>query len=164
MIRRASGLAGIAGCGARHALTGRHQPASNRELGKSDPPREGATMTKRLIYMASIALIGLMGREASAAPAAWRSGIAGDIAAATANAADAPPVCQRGGGRGGGGYRGGGGGGYRGGGYRGGGGGGFNRGGAAAGGSWAGVSGGNRGNFNSANVNRGNFNTANINR
>src|SRR5262249_31152368 len=106
-------------------------------------------MTKCLLYMAPIALIGLMAMEARAVAAAWSGSIARNIAAATADARDAPLVLVRGGGRGGGGgYRGGGGSGYRGGGVAGGG---VNRGSYAGRGSWSGVSGGsvNRGNFNS---------------
>src|SRR5215831_12352133 len=86
-------------------------------------PSEAKAMTKCLLYMAPIALIGLMAAEAHAVPAVWSNGIARNITAATADARDAPLVLvQRGGGRGGGGgFRGGGGGGYRGGGYAGGG-------------------------------------------
>jgi hypothetical protein len=110
-------------------------------------------MTKCLLYVAPIALVGLMAAEASAAPAAWSGSIARDIAAATAEGTDAPLVLVRGGGGrgGGGGFRGGaGGGGFRGGaggvagGHRGGfSGGGFNRAGAGVG---------------AGNLNRGNFN------
>src|SRR3954470_6811846 len=94
-------------------------------------------MTKYLLYMASTALVGLMATQASAAPVAWGGSMARNIAAATADAKDAPLVLvQRGGGRGGGGR--GGGGGFQGGGGRGGGsfagGGGAHRGGVAGGG------------------------------
>ena len=111
-------------------------------------------MTKCLLFMAPIALIGLMATEAPAVPAAWSGSMARNIAAATADAKDAPLVLVRGGGRGGGGgFRGSGGGGYRGGGSVAGGG--VNRGGYAGRGSWSGVAGSvNRGNFSSANVNR----------
>ena len=70
-------------------------------------------MTKYLLYMASTALVGLMATQASAAPVAWGGSMARNIAAATADAKDAPLLLvQRGGGRGGGGGgRGGGGGG-----------------------------------------------------
>src|SRR6516165_6580973 len=119
---------------------------------------EATAMTKCLLYMAPIVLIGLVATEASATTAA-RSGSMGRNITATAPEGTGVPlalVCQRGG-RGGGGARAGGGG-YRGGGggYRGGGGG--YRGG---GGSWAGAG---RGNFSGANVNRGNFSGANVNR
>ena len=101
-------------------------------------------MTKCLLYMAPIALIGLMATEARAVPAVWSGSMARDIAAATADAKAAPLVLVRGGGRGGG-FRGGGCGGYRGGGGRVSGGG-VNRGGAAGRGSWAGAGAGvNRG-------------------
>ena len=112
-------------------------------------------MTKCLLYMAPIVLIGLLATEAPAASAA-RAGSMGRNITATAPEGTGVPlglVCQRGG-RGGGGARAGGGG------YRGGG-----------GGSWAGAGRGNfsganvnRGNFSGANINRGNFNSANVNR
>ena len=117
-------------------------------------------MTKCLLYMAPIVLIGLVATETPAARAAWSGSIGRNIAAIAPEGTAVPLVleCQRGGGRGGGGYRGGGGS------YRGGGGG-------RAGGSWAGAGRGNfsganvnRGNFGGANVNRGNFNSANVNR
>src|SRR5947209_17975275 len=104
-------------------------------------------MIKSLLYMAPIALVGLVATEASAAPVAWSGSTGRNITATVPEGTGVPLVlvCQRGGrGGGGGGFRGGGGGGAR-----GGGGGGFSGGG---GGSWAGAG---RGNFNSANVNRG---------
>jgi hypothetical protein len=101
-------------------------------------------MTKCFLYLAPIALIGLMATDAPAVPAVWSGSMARNIAVATADAKDAPLVLVRGGGRGGGG-------GYR--------------GGAAGRGSWAGAGAGvNRGNFSGTNVNRGNLNSANINR
>ena len=137
-------------------------------------------MTKSLLYMAPIVLIGLVATEASAATAAWSGSIGRNITATAPEGTGVPLVlvCQRGG-RGGGGARAGGGGarGWR---RR------FSRwrrrccrGGG--GGSWAGAGRGNfsgananrgnvsganvnRGNFSSANVNRGNFNSANVNR
>src|SRR6516164_894940 len=115
---------------------------------------EATAMTKCLLYMAPIVMIGLVATEAPATTAA-RSGSIGRNITATAPEGTGVPlalVCQRGG-RGGGGARAGGGGGYR-----GGGGGGYRGGG---GGSWAGAG---RGNFSGANVNRGNFNRANVNR
>src|SRR5215472_8947885 len=124
------------------------------------PAGKAAAMTKCLIYIAPIALIGLAATEAPATPAVWSGGMARDIVAATAvgNEASLVLLARAGGGRGGG-FRGGGGGGYR------GGGGGFAGGGVnRGGGSWAGVGGASRGDFNSANVNRGNISTANINR
>ena len=116
-------------------------------------------MIKSLLYMAPIALVGLVATEASAAPAAWSGSMGRNITATAPEGTGAPLalVCQRGG-RGGGGARGGGGGfsgGARGGGFSGG-----ARGGGG-GGSWAGAG---RGNFSGANVNRGNFNSANTNR
>src|SRR5215472_8224434 len=122
------------------------------------PAGKAAAMTKCLIYIAPIALIGLAATEAPATPAVWSGGMARDIVAATAvgNEASLVLLARAGGGRGGG-FRGGGGGGYR------GGGGGFAGGGVnRGGGSWAGVGGASRGNFNSANVNRGNINTGNV--
>ena len=70
-------------------------------------------MTKCLLYMAPIALVGLMAAEAPAAAAVWSGSMARNIAAAIADGSDAPLVLVRGGGR-----RGGGGGGFRGGGQR----------------------------------------------
>src|SRR6516165_6099041 len=106
---------------------------------------EATAMTKCLLYMAPIVLIGLLATEAPAASAA-RAGSMGRNITATAPEGTGVPlglVCQRGGFRGGGARAGGGG-------YRGGG-----------GGSWAGAG---RGNFSGANVNRGNFSGANVNR
>ena len=134
-------------------------------------------MTKCLLYMAPIVLIGLVATEAPAATAAWSGSIGRNITATAPEGTGVPLVleCQRGGRGGGGGARAGGGGARAGGG----------------GGSWAGAGRGNfsgasanrgnfsganvnrgnvsganvnRGNFNSANVNRGNVNTANVNR
>ena len=53
-------------------------------------------MTKCLLYMAPIALIGLMATEAPAVPAVWSGGMARNIAAATADAKDAPLLLVRG--------------------------------------------------------------------
>src|SRR6516165_6648972 len=114
----------------RHLLP--KQSRAGRKL-RSDTSSETAAMTKWVLYMAPIALIGLMATEARAVPAVWSGGIARNIAAATADAKDAPLVLVGGGGRGGGGgFRGGGGGGYRGGAA----GGGVNRGNYAGRGSW----------------------------
>src|SRR5262249_61360407 len=99
--------------------------ASWKEV-RPNTPSEAKAMTKCLLYMAPIALIGLMATEAHAVPVVWSNGMARNVAIATADARGAPLVLvQRGGGRGGGGggFRGGGGGGYRGGGGYGGGGG-----------------------------------------
>ena len=60
-------------------------------------------MTKCLLYMAPIVLIGLVATEAPAAPAAW-SGSIGHNITATAPEGTGVPLCQRGG-RGGGGAR-----------------------------------------------------------
>jgi len=60
-------------------------------------------MTKCLLYIAPIALIGLMATDAHAIPAAWGGGMPRDIATATKDATSAPLVLVRGGGRGGGG-------------------------------------------------------------
>src|SRR3954469_9707119 len=94
-------------------------------------------MTKYLLYMAPISLVGLIVTVVPATAAVRSDGGTRDTAAATAERIDAPIVlAQRGGGRGGGGgMRGGGGGG----GMRGGGGGGGMRGG---GGGYAGARGG----------------------
>src|SRR4051812_20574116 len=104
-------------------------------------------MIKSLLYMAPIALMGLVATEASAAPAAWSGSVGRNITATLPGRTGVPLVlaCQRGG-RGGGGARAGGGGGARAGG---------------GGGSWAGAG---RGNFSGANANRGNFSGANANR
>ena len=97
-------------------------------------------MTKCLLYMAPIVLIGLVATEAPAAPAARAGSIGRNITATAPEGTGVPLVleCQRGG-RGGGGARAGGGG------YRGGGG---AR--AGGGGSWAGAG---RGNFSGASAN-----------
>ena len=104
------------------------------------------THYRYLLYVAPIALLGMVATKPPAAAAALDRGVARHIATATAEIADTSVVLVRGGGRGGGVARGGGGGG----GYAG-----------RGGGSWAGAGGGN---FNRANVSRGNINTANINR
>ena len=113
-------------------------------------------MNKTLLYMAPIALVGLLGTDTPANAAVWNGSLAPNIAATTAEQTDAPFVLVRGGRGGGGGGRGGGGG-YRGGGGRGGGGyaggrGGGGYAGGRGGGSWGGAgrgnfSGGNRANF-----------------
>src|SRR5580704_5641099 len=145
----------------RSPTPGPREPRAGQQFG-ANTASEATAMTKCLLYMAPIVLIGLVATEA---PTAWSGGIGRNITATAPEGTGVPLVlgCQRGG-RGGGGARGGGGG------ARGGG-----------GGSWAGAgrgnfSGGsvnrgnvsganvNRGNFNSANVNRGNFNSANVNR
>ena len=72
-------------------------------------------MTKRLSYIAPIALVGLMASATPATTAVWSGSMARGIDAVTAERGDAPLVLVRrgGGGRGGGGggFRGGGGGG-----------------------------------------------------
>src|SRR6516162_5421568 len=129
---------------------------------------EATAMTKCLLYMAPIVLIGLVTTEAPAASAARAGSMSRNITATAPEGTGVPLglVCQRGG-RGGGGARAGGGG-YRGGGARAGGGGYRGGGGARAGGggyrggggrSWAGAG---RGNFSGANANRGNFSGANV--
>src|SRR5580700_8493618 len=124
---------------------------SSRELDEqfgADTASEATAMTKSLLYVAPIALIGLVATDASATPAAWSGSMGRNITATVPEGTGVPPVlvCQRGG-RGGGGAR------------------------AGGGGSWAGAGRGNfsgananRGNFSGANVNRGNFNSANVNR
>jgi hypothetical protein len=99
-------------------------------------------MNKTLLYMAPIALVGLLGTDTSANAAVWSGSLAPNIAATTAEQTDAPFVLVRGGRGGGGGGRGGGGG-FRGGGGRGGGGFAGGRGGYAGGrGGYAGGRGG----------------------
>src|SRR5215468_6368737 len=93
--------------------------ASWKEFGPNTAS-EAAAMTKCLLYLTPFALVGLMATAAPAAPAAWSGSMAGNIAAATADAKDAPLVLVRRGGGGGGGRAGGGG--FRGGGGRAGGG------------------------------------------
>ncbi len=143
--------------GADHALANLHLPPQSLRWKKFKPnePREAAPMTQCRLYMAPIALIGLMATPAPAAPALSNGAMTRIIAVAPAERIDAPLVLVRGGG--GGGRGGGGGGGAR--------SGGGNAGGGASrgGGSWSGVSGGNRANVNSSNVNRGNINTGNVN-
>src|SRR6516225_7638775 len=133
--------------GRRSPTPGPTEPRAGQQFG-ANTASEARAMTKCLLYMAPIVLIGLVATEAPDASAA-RAGTMGRNITATAPEGTGVPlglVCQRGG-RGVGGARAGGGG-YRGGGYRG-------------GGSWAGAG---RGNFSGANVNRGNFSGANVNR
>src|ERR1700736_7013046 len=94
-------------------------------------------MIKSLLYMAPIALVGLVATEASAAPVAWSGSMGRNITATAPEGTGEPLVleCQRGGRGGGGGARAGGGGARA-------GGGGARAGGG--GGSWAGAG---RGNF-----------------
>src|SRR4029077_10265000 len=126
------------------------QPRAGQQFG-ANTASEATAMIKSLLYMAPIALVGLVATEASAATAAWSGSMGRNITATAPEGTGVPPVlvCQRGG-------RGGGGGGARagGGGARAGGGGA-----RAGGGSWAGAG---RGNFSGANANRGNFNSANV--
>src|SRR5580658_7394452 len=121
------------------------RPPPSRELDSnsaSNTASEATAMTKCLLYMAPIVLIGVVATEASAAPAAWSGSMVRNIAATVPEGTGAPLVLVRGGGgRGGGGGR-----------YRGGG---------RGGGSWAGAG---RGNFGGGNVNRGNFGGGNVNR
>jgi hypothetical protein len=146
----------LAVCSARPDLP--QQSRAGRKF-RSDTPSEAAAMNKCLLYIAPIALIGLMATQASAAPATWSDSMARDIAAAMAESTDAPLVLVQGRRGGGGGARaGGGGGGAR---AGAGGGAGGQRGGAGSGSNFAGVSGGNRGNVNTGN--RGNINTGNVN-
>src|SRR5712671_1590391 len=116
----------------------RHLPqaaASCQQFG-ANTASEATAMIKSLLYMAPIALVGLVAPEAPAATAAWSGGIGRNITATAPEGPGVPLVleCQRGG-------RGGGGGGARaGGGARGGGGGaraGGGGGGARAGGGGA---------------------------
>src|SRR5205814_3037196 len=106
---------------------------NNGELERTSgqtPTSEATVMNKTLLYMAPIALVGLLGTDTPAKAAVWNGSLAPNIAATTAEQTDAPIVLARGGGGrggGGGGCRGGGGGGRGGGGdagARGGGGGG----------------------------------------
>jgi hypothetical protein len=155
--------------------TFRNHGELERPLGQT-PTSEATVMNKTLLYMAPIALVGLLGTDTAAKAAVWNGSLAPNIVATTAEQTDAPFVLVRGGRGGGGGGRGGGGG------FRGGGGGGRGGGYAGArggggrgggGGSWAGAgrgnfSGGNRANFaggNRANVGSGNrtFNQGNRN-
>ena len=55
-------------------------------------------MTKSLLYMAPIALVGLVATEACAAPAAWNGSVGRNITATVPEGTGAPPVivCQRG--------------------------------------------------------------------
>jgi len=53
-------------------------------------------MTKCLLYMAPIALIGLMATKAPAVPPVWSGSMARNISAATADAKDAPLLLVRG--------------------------------------------------------------------
>ena len=55
-------------------------------------------MIKSLLYMAPIALVGLVATEASAAPAAWSGSVGRNITATVPEGTGAPPVivCQRG--------------------------------------------------------------------
>src|SRR5262249_14691515 len=84
--------------------------SQGRKEFRPNTPDGGRKMTKCLLYIAPIALIGLMATAAPAVPAAWSGGMARKIAVATADAKEAPR--GGGGGRGGGGsgsFRGGGG-------------------------------------------------------
>src|SRR5580704_1857482 len=87
---------------------------SSRELDEqfgADTASEATAMTKSLLYVAPIALIGLVATGASATPAAWSGSMGRNITATVPEGTGVPPVlvCQRGG-RGGGGARAGGGG------------------------------------------------------
>src|SRR5947207_12400298 len=135
--------------------TFRNHGALERTSGQT-PTSEATVMNKTLLYIAPIALVGLLGTDTPAKAAVWSGSLAPTIAATTAEQTDAPFVLVRvrrgrgggGGGRGGGGggFRGGGGGGRGGGGYAGARGGGGRGGGG--GGSWAGAG---RGNFSGGN-------------
>src|SRR5437763_1883965 len=123
---------------------------NNGELERTSgqtPTSEATVMNKTLLYMAPIALVGLLGTDTPAKAAVWNGSLAPNIAATTAEQTDAPIVLVRGGGGrgGGGGGRGGGGGGFRGGGGGGGRGGGGYAGarGGGGGGRWAGAGRGN---------------------
>src|SRR5713226_3151718 len=139
----------------RSPTPGPREPRAGQQFG-ANTASEATAMIKSLLYMAPIALVGLVATEAPAATAAWSGGIGRNITATAPEGTGVPLVleCQRGG-------RGGGGGGARaGGGARGGdagarAGGGGARGGS--GGSWAGAG---RGNFSGASANRGNFSGA----
>src|SRR6516162_7298123 len=117
----------------------RHRPKQSRagqQFG-ANTASEATAMTKFLLYMAPIVMIGLVATEAPATTAARSGSIVRNITATAQEGTGVPLplVCQRGG-RGGGGARAGGG-----------------------GGSWAGAG---RGNFSGASANRGNFSGANM--
>src|SRR5712691_7455860 len=126
----------------RSPTPGPMEPRAGQQLG-ANTASEATAMIKSLLYMAPIALVGLVATEAPAATAAWSGGIGRNITATAPEGTGVPLVleCQRGG-RGGGGARAGGGS------ARAGGGGaragGAHAGGGARGGSWAGAG---RGNF-----------------
>jgi len=81
-----------------HADTALRAVASSTQKFRPNSTSEAAAMTKCLLYMAPIALVGLMAAQASAAPAALTGGMARAIAGATAERTDAPLVLVRGGG------------------------------------------------------------------
>src|SRR5438132_6881898 len=121
----------------RSPTLGPREPRAGQQFG-ANTASEATAMIKSLLYMAPIALVGLVATEASAAPVAWSGSMGRNITATAPEGTGVPPVlvCQRG-------WRGGGGGGA------GAGGGGARAGGG--GGSWAGAG---RGNFSGANANR----------
>src|SRR5271166_4312097 len=83
---------------------GPREPRAGQQFG-ANTASEATAMTKCLLYMAPIVLIGLVATGAPAAPAAWSGSIGRNITA-TAPEGTGVPLCQRGG-RGGGGARGG---------------------------------------------------------
>src|SRR5882672_4330374 len=124
-------IAGMAPVSVRRSPTpGPREPRAGQQFG-ANTASEATAMIKSLLYMAPIALVGLVATEAPAATAAWSGGVGRNITATAPEGTGVPLVleCQRGG-RGGGGARAGGA-------HAGGGG----------GGSWAGAG---RGNFSGA--------------
>src|SRR6266481_9895751 len=112
-------IAGMAPVSVRRSPTpGPREPRAGQQFG-ANTASEASAMIKSLLYMAPIALVGLVATEAPAAMAAWSGGIGRNITATAPEGTGVPLVleCQRGGrggGAGGGGARAGGGGGYRG--------------------------------------------------
>src|SRR3984893_10572478 len=134
LFRFCGSIAGMVPVSVRRSPTpGPTEPRAGQQFG-ANTASEATAMIKSLLYMAPIALVGLVATEAPAATAAWSGGIGRNITAPAPEGAGVPLVleCQRGG-------RGGGGGGARaGGGARGGGGGARAGGGGARGGGGGG--------------------------
>src|SRR6266851_4231085 len=95
-------IAGMAPVSVRRSPTpGPREPRAGQQFG-ANTASEATAMIKSLLYMAPIALIGLVATEASVAMAAWSGSIGRNITATAPEGAGVPLVCQRGG-RGGGG-------------------------------------------------------------
>src|SRR5260370_29251118 len=102
----------------RSRQVGAGEPRAGQQF-LANTASEASAMIKSLLYMAPIALVGLVATEASAAPGAWSGSMGRNITATVPEGTGVPPVlvCQRGGrGGAGGGARAGGGRGRRGGG------------------------------------------------